>query len=119
MQPPLRSACAAEVCRGLGVLVAIEIVQGDRACSKINFVLGSDCQSDIHKFSTRQKIMSFNSRISEVVREFLRIRNKCMNNLVTEKIAAHQDEVKRADQLSFMERINIQCDAEAKEWIQK
>ena len=73
------------------------MVQDDRACSKINFVLESDCQSAIHKFSTRQKVISFNSRISRVVREFLRMRNKCVHNLVTEKIAAHQDEAKRED----------------------
>ena len=82
-------------------------------------MLGSDCQSAIHKSSMRQKVVSFNSRISEVVREFLRIRDKCTHTVIAEKIAAYQDEVKREEKLSFMEHINIQCDVEAKALIQK
>ena len=36
-----------------------------------------------------------------------------------ENISYYQDKLKRVDQLSFIECINIQCDAEAKDLIQK
>ena len=56
---------------------------------RIDLIVGSDCQSAIHKFNTRQKVISFNSKLSEIAREFLSIRNKFVKNLTTEKIAGH------------------------------
>ena len=81
--------------------------------------MGSDCQSAIHKFSLRQKVISFDSKLSYIVRELLYIKHAYINSLTTVKIAGYQDEVKRLNALSFLERLNIQCDLEAKKLIQE
>ena len=62
---------------------------------RINLTIGSDYQSAMHKFSLRKKVIFFNSKLSEMMREFLWIRNKLVKYLLTEKIAGHQDEVKK------------------------
>ena len=66
-----------------------------------------------------QKVISFNSKLSEIVREFTRIRKEHTKKLFTEKIAGHQDEVKMRHQWSMMEHVNMQCDREAKELIRE
>ena len=117
--PCIQSARAAEVCGGLGALATIDHILIDHHMRKINLTLGSNCQSAIHIFNTRQRIVSFNSKISEVVREILQIKRLHLNNLVTEKIAGHQEKVKKVNESSFMEFINIQCDPEAKALIRE
>ena len=63
--------------------------------------------------------MSFNSKLSYEVREFLRLKNKYIKLLTTCKIAGHQDRVKQQQKLTFEERINTMCDHEAKELIRE
>ena len=115
----LQSAYSSEVCGGLGILSSIKEIMTGQTEERINFTIGSDCQSAIHMFKTRQKVISFNSKLSEIVREILHIRNKFVKNLVTEKIAAHQDEVKPRHKWSLMEYVNVLCDAEAKKLIRE
>jgi len=120
VQSHLQSAYAAEVCGGLGVLSSIQQVMdcsGQR--KKIDFALGTDCQSAIHKFLFIQKVVPFDSKLSYEVRELQHIKSTYIRKLSTFKIAGHQDDVKKAYDLSFEERINILCDAEAKQLIRE
>ena len=111
---------AAEVCGGLGVLTSIkQIMIQHSQNNKIDLMLGSDCQSAIHKFSLRQKVISFDSKLSYIVRKLLHMKQAYINSLTTVKIAGHQDEVKRLNALSFLDRLNIQCDLEVKRLIQE
>jgi len=106
--PYLQSACAAEVCGRLGVLASIkQIMMQYNQVIKINLMLGLDYQSDIHKFILRQRVISFNSKLSYVVWELLHVKQSYINNLTTVKIAGYQDEVKRLSALSFLEYLNI------------
>ena len=68
---------------------------------KINLMLELDCQSAIHKFSSRQRVISYDSKLSYVVQELLHIKQSYINSLTMVKIAAHQDDVKRLNALSF------------------
>ena len=119
VQHHLQSAYAAEVCGGLGVLSSVEKAFIRQTKQKISLTIGTDCQSAMHKFTTNQKVISFNSKLSDIVREFARIRKEHIKKLFTEKIAGHQDEVKPRHQWSMMEHINTQCDKEAKELIRE
>ena len=85
----------------------------------LNFTIGSDCQSAIHKFLSKQKVISFNSQLNCEARELLDVKRECIRELNTFKIAGHQDEVKKVYELSFEERINIQCESEAKTLIRE
>ena len=85
----------------------------------IDFALGTDCQSAIHKFLSIQKVVSFDSKLSYKVHELLHIKSTYIRELSTFKIVGHQDDVKKAYELSFEERINIQCNAEAKKLIRE
>ena len=99
----------------LGVLTSIkQIMLYHSLDKKIDLILGSDCQSAIHKFSSRKRVISYNSKLSYVVRELLYIKQSYINSLTIVKIASHQDNIKRLNTLSFLERLNIQCDLEAK-----
>ena len=109
--PHLQSACAAEVCRGIGVLTSVqEILNAQVHSKKINLVLGSDCQSAIHKISSTQRIVFFNNELNYKACEFLRLKSKHIRLLTTNKIAGHQDKVKQLRNVSFAERINVMCD---------
>ena len=90
-----QSVCAAEVCRGLGILSSIEDTLTEQTKARINLTIGSNCQSATHKFNARQKVVSFDSKLSEIMREFLQIRNELAKHLSIEKIAGYQDEVKQ------------------------
>ena len=94
VQQHLRSAHAAEVCGGLGILSSVEKALIRQTRHKIRLVIGTDCQSATHKFTTNQIVISFNLKLSEIAREFMRIRKEHIKKLFTEKIAGHQDEVK-------------------------
>ena len=116
----LQYAYAAEVCGGLRVLSSIQQVMdrpGQR--KKIDFALGTDCQSAIHKFLSIQKVVPFDSKLSYEVRELQHIKSTYIKEFSTFKIAGHQDDVKKAYDLSFEERINILCDTEAKQLIRE
>ena len=116
----LQSAYAAELCGGLGVLSSVEQIMDRLHCTeKIDIILGSDCQSAIYKFSSMQRVVSFNSKLSCEVRELLRLKNRHVNLLTTCKIVGHQDRVKQWKELTFEERINIMCDLAAKELIRE
>ena len=52
-------------------------------------MLGSDCQSAIHKFSSRQKVISFDSKLSYIVCKLLHIKYAYINSLTIVKIAGH------------------------------
>ena len=111
----LQSAYAAELCGGLGILHSIQsLFDKCNFTDKVNFRLGSDCQSALHRFSSQQKVVSFDSKLSYEVREFLRLKHKYIELLTTFKIAGHQDKVKQSKELTFEERVNILCDQEAK-----
>ena len=107
------------MCGGLGVISSVEKALIRQTRHKINLAIGTDCQSATHKFTTNQKAISFNSKLSDIVREFAHIRKEHIKKLFTEKIAGHQDEVKPRHQWSMMEHINMQCDREAKELIRE
>ena len=115
-----QSAYAAEACGGLGVLSSVRQIM-DKLIQKktIDLLLGTDCQSVIHKFSSTQRVTSFDSKLSYEVREFLSIRNTYIRKMHTFKIASHQDKVKKLHELSFAERVNILCDEEAKKLIRE
>ena len=120
VQSHLQSAYAAKVCVGLGVLSSIQQVmdcQDQR--KKIDFALGTDCQSAIHKFLSIQKVVPFDSKLSYEVRELQHIKRTYIKEFSIFKIAGHQDEVKKAYDLSFEERMNILCNAEAKQLIRE
>jgi len=57
--------------------------------------------------------------LSYEVRELQHIKRTYIKEFSTFKIAGHQDEVKKAYDLSFEERINILCNAEAKQLIRE
>ena len=86
---------------------------------KIDFALGTDCQSAIHKFLSIQKVVPFDSKLSYKVHELQHIKSTYIRKFSTFKIAGHQDDVKKAYDLSFEERINILCDAGAKQLIRE
>ena len=66
----LQSTCAVEVCVRLGILSSIEDALTEQTEARINLMIGSDCQSAMHKFNARQKVTSFNSKLSKIIREF-------------------------------------------------
>ena len=118
--PHLQSAYVAKVCSRLGVLTPIkQIMIHHSQVKKIDLMLGSDYQSAIHKFSLRQRVISFNSKLSYIVQELLHIKWSYINNLTMVKIAGHQDNMKRLNALSFLECLNILCDLEAKKLIRE
>lgn len=119
VQQHLRLASAAEVCGGLRVLSLVEKVLIRQTRHNICLAIGTDCQSAMHKFTANQKAISFNSKLSEIAREFTRIQQECIKKFFTEKIAGHQDEVKLRHQWSIMEHVNMQCNREAKELIRE
>ena len=82
---------------------------------KIDISIGANCQSVIHKFSSNQKVVSFDVALSYEIREFLRLKKKHVRLLTTSKIAGHQDRVKQRIELTFDELLNILCNREAKE----
>ena len=86
---------------------------------KIDFALGTDCQSAIHKFLSIQKVVPFDSKLSYEVRELQHIKGTYIREFSTFKISGHQDDVKKAYDLSFEERINILCNAETKQLIRE
>ena len=57
--------------------------------------------------------------MSYKVRELQHIKCTYIREFSTFKIAGHQDDVKKAYDLSFEERINILCDTEAKQLIRE
>ena len=68
VQTYLQSVYAAEVCSGLGVLMSIkQIMMYHSQVKKIDLMLGLDCQSAIHKFSSRQRVISIDSKLSYIV----------------------------------------------------
>ena len=107
-------------CGGFGVLSSVtQIMVKLRKKKTVDLLLGTDCQSAIHKFSSAQRVVSFNSKLSYEVREFLSIKNTCIRKMHTFKIASHQEKVKKLHELSFAERVNIMCDEEAKKLIRE
>ena len=96
-----------------------QIIMHHNQVKKINLILGLDCQSAIHKFSLRQRLISFDSKLSYVIRELLYVKQSYINNLTMVKIAGYQDNVKRLNALSFLECLNILCDLEAKKLIRE
>ena len=64
-------------------------------------------------------IVLCNAKISEVAREFPRMRNACAKILTTETIDGYHDRIKRRSEQSLIEYISIQCDIEAKELIRE
>ena len=74
---------------------------------KINFALGTNCQSAIHKFLFIQKVVPFNSKLSYKVCELQYIKSTYIREFSTFKIAGYQDDIKKAYELSFEEQINI------------
>ena len=118
--PHLQSAYAAEVCGGLGILSSVkQIMDALPQKNLIDLTIGTDCQSAIHRFSSKQHVVSFDSALSYKVREFLHIKETYIRRLQTIKISGHQDKVKKHHELSFEERINILCDDGAKELIRE
>ena len=118
VQPHLQSAYAAEVCGGLGIATSVQhILESFHCVDKIDFSIGTDCQSAIHRFSSDQRAVSFDAALSYEIREFLRLKRKHLRLLTAFKIAGHQDGVKQRMELAFEELINIMCDREAKELI--
>ena len=120
VQPHLQSAYAAEVYGGLRVFSSIQqVIDRPGQRKKIDFALGTDCQSAIHKFLSIQKVVPFDSKLSYEVRELQHIKSTYIREFSTFKIADYQDDVKKAYDLSFEEQINILCDAEAKQLIRE
>ena len=75
VQTYLQSAYAAEVCSRLEVLTSIkQIMIHYSQDNKIDLMLESDYQSVIHKFSSRQKVNSFDSKLSYIICELLHIK---------------------------------------------
>ena len=104
VQSHLQSTYTSKVCGGLGVLSSIQQFmdcQGQQ--KKISFALRTDYQSTIYKFLSKQKVVSFDSKLSYEVRKLLYIKGTYIRELSTFKIAGHQDEVKKAYELSFEE----------------
>ena len=75
VQPHLQSAYAAEVCGGLGIATSVQhILESFHCVDKIDFSIGTDCQSAIHRFSSDQRVVSFDTALSYEIREFLRLK---------------------------------------------
>ena len=75
VQTYLQSAYAAEVYSRLGVLTSIkQFMIHYSQDNKIDLILESDCQSTIHKFSPRQTVIAYDSKLSYIVRELLHIK---------------------------------------------
>ena len=65
------------MCGGLGVLTLIkQAIIGSKSGIKIDFTLRSVCQSSIHKFDLKERVVSFDSKLSFIVREILHLK-KC------------------------------------------
>ena len=54
-------------------------------------------------------------QIRSIVREFLHLKTKRFKSIEFIKVDAHQDDLKSFDELSFLEQLNVKCDARAKE----
>ena len=84
------------MCGGLGVLTLIkQIMIYHSQAKKVDLMLGLDCQSAIHKFSLRQRVIAYNSKLSYIVKELLHIKQSYINSLTMVKIAGYQDDIKR------------------------
>ena len=59
------------------------------------------------------------TKLHQVVREIMLVKQECLHQLVTVKVDAHQDEVTSYTNLSFHERLNVHCDAAAKQLIRQ
>ena len=79
VQSHLRLVNPAEVCSGLGALILTkQIMISSRSNVKINFTLGSNCQSTMHKFDLRQ--VSFDSKLSCIIRKILQMLHEELSN---------------------------------------
>ena len=54
------------------------------------------------------------TKLHPIVREFLLLKFKILKSVMFVKVEAHQHDVKSFDELSFLDQLNIQCDARAK-----
>ena len=54
------------------------------------------------------------TKLHPIVRDFLLLKFKRLKSITFVNVDAHQDDVKSFDGLSFLEKLNVQCDARAK-----
>lgn len=85
--------------------------------TKIEPAIASKCLVVIRKLEKETKIVSMNTKLHSIVREFLSIKIDSFSSLKFIKVDAHQDDVKSFDRLTFFEQLNVTCDLRAKKLI--
>ena len=103
-----RSACAAEMCGCLASLQFINklFVNNDDS-AKIELATDRDCLGVIRKIEMETKLLSNNTKLHPIVREFLSIKLKRSSSLKFIKFDTHQDDIKSFDQLTLFEQLNV------------
>ena len=77
--------------------------------AKIELTIARDCLVVIRKLKTETKVVSMNTKLHPLVREFLSIKLKRSRSLKLIKVDAHQDDIKSFNQLTFFEQLNVEC----------
>ena len=54
------------------------------------------------------------TKLHPIVHEFILLKYKRLRSLKFVKVEAHQDDIKSFEQMSFLEQLNVKCDARAK-----
>ena len=95
-------ACAAEVCGVLGVLSMVkDALDSLGEKHKIDFSIRFNCQSTIHRFLLRQRVVTLGSKLSYKAYKLLHIKQLDIRNLKTFKIEDYHEKVKKAHELFF------------------
>ena len=68
-------------------------------------------------FKSNHRVISIDSKLSCIVHEIIDIKHNYIVQLTVIKIVAYQDNIKRFNELSFFEYLNVRCNAEAKRLI--
>ena len=110
-----RSTHAAELCGDLVALQSIDYyLSQSKEDAKIDMSVATDCVGVITRLRTLALIVTMSTKLHAIVREFLHLASKRLKSLEFIKVAAHQDDLKSFNQLSFLEQLNVKCNARAK-----
>ena len=111
-----RSTYAAELCGVRAALQSIDYYLSQlNDDTKIDISVATDCLGVICRLRRLALVITMSTKLHPIVREFLHLTSKRLKSLEFIKVAAHQDDLKSFDKLSFLEQLNVKCDVRAKE----
>ena len=85
----------------------------------LDISVATDCLGVIRRLERHAQVTTMSTKLHPIVREVLHLNSKRFKSIDFIKLDAHQDELKSFDELSFLEQLNVKCDARAKELILK